>query len=1057
MPQMKRLSLIAATLMSLLVACSPVVPAPTTTPLPITPMFFPTDTPTPVPTPIYLNLIWNFHQPLYATDRQTGLVTSPWVRINATRFYYNTARLLQRYPGIHSVVNLSSLLTKQLADIQSGARDTHWEISTRSSDSLSDSDRQFMLTYFFDNSGPSISRTSPRYLELLRKRGADDASSIETAITSFTQQDMLDLQVWFNLATFSSAALSSPPLLDLVQKDRDFTEEDKQTVLETILAELHDIVPLYGQLQKSAQVELTTSPYAEPILPLLLDTDIATASGSGKDAGQNPKFGSTVDVDEQLKRSATAYGQNFGQPPRGMMLPDGAIAQNTVQPLVSAGIEWTATGQNVLSKTDRAGTLSADALHRPYAIPAEEGKQLMVVFNNTSLSDRFLTYASMTPTAAADNFVSGIHDIKAELVKEKATGPHLVTVVLEGESVLQQFDDSGQAFMETFYKRLSEAADQYDIQTVTPSDYIKQFANTRKLNQIAAGTWGAAPTPDLNAWIGTAEQNAVWANLALSREFLNDYLIGLKTTDKSALARAYDALLLAEGSAWLQPRTRREGAESTFDDKTYRELLGQVYIAVGVPLPDYLQMPMQPPSVFTSTVTTFTAISPTIDGSDSAGEWDGASIIQVGKTVAEGSQVIQKLYFGANTENLFFRLDATTDWSLVAASVDAEQPMRVGIYLAKPDTYAYSDFTRLGGDGELRTALGMSATHLLEWTLDGDGRSFTALYPANNAHGWAGTASVLAPGAATGRILEMSAPRNTLGGLTDLSTLNLVVFVSRGKQLISAYPINGLAQVTIPSTGKAVTNQGDILATFNDPVRDDFGPGAYTYPLNPVFEPGSFDIKRMTISVKDKNIVFMIELNGPINNVWNSPVGLSIQTFDIYIDKDPGKSTGERMLLDGRNAALSKGNGWEYAIWVEGWDQQISSLDSKGKSVRKSDAQITVAVDPVGIATVSVPLSELGDGNPDSWGYALTVLGQEAFPSTGVLRVRDVDQNGSEWHFGGASDDPRHSRIIDYLDPADSAPKRANDLGHYPPSEEKDVTKWTADDYGTIPLITISK
>ncbi|NIV29514.1 MAG: hypothetical protein GWN58_08380, partial [Anaerolineae bacterium] len=51
---------------------------------------------------------------------------------------------------------------------------------------------------------------------------------------------------------------------------------------------------------------------------------------------------------------------------------------------------------------------------------------------------------------------------------------------------------------------------------------------------------------------------------------------------------------------------------------------------------------------------------------------------------------------------------------------------------------------------------------------------------------------------------------------------------------------------------------------------------------------------------------------------WGSPNGLSIQTFDIYIDQD-GPGSGARLMLPGRNAALSPEFGWDYAIWVEGW------------------------------------------------------------------------------------------------------------------------------------------
>ncbi len=1062
---MKRLLLVAATLLSLLAACSPLGSTPARTPLPITPMFFPTDTPTPVPTPIYLNIIWSFHQPLYSTDTQTNLVTLPWVRISATRYYNSAAALLQKYPKVHAAVNISPLLHQQLDDITTGTRDIYWELSTRPANSLSDEDRQFILAHFLDDANPDSIKSSQRYQELLTKRGGSGDAIVRAAGASFTEQEIRDLQVWFNLSTFNPSLLATPQLTALVAKDRDYTEDDKQVVLEAMLATIRAIDPLYAQLQESGQVELTTSPYAEPIVPLLLDTNSASA-GDSKIQLPDPPFSVAQDVAEQLKRATDMYQSRYGRPARGMLLPGGAIAQNSVQPLSSAGIQWTVTGQDVLVETlkransisSSSGPLNAESLNRPYALTSDDGKRLNVLFSHTDLSDHLLTYATTDAQSAAEDFINRIHEIKAQLATEKATGPHLITVVIDGDRTLPVFSDDGQGFVDALYQRLSAAADSYDIQTITPTEFINRFPGPRDLKTITAGAWGDRDRTDLGAWIGTAETNAIWSNLVRARAFLNDYLTGLKTTDKAALARAYDAMLLAEGSDWLQSRSESARPDAAYFDQAFRNLLGQVYADVGVPLPDYLQVPIQPATVITGDLATPKAITPTIDGVVTDGEWNGAGVISApDASSSPGSGVISALYYGANGDNLFFRVDARDDWSAIAASVDSLQPMRVGIYISKPDSSAFSEFTRLGGDGEIRVALGMSATHLLEWTLDPDGTSATALYSANSGHGWAGTATLFTPGALVGKVLELATPRKALGSLTDLSKLNLVVIVTRGGQLISAYPVKGLAQMTIPPGSTVNATTGKIIAEFNDPTGDDFGPGAYTYPENAVFAPGSFDLKHVTISINDKNLVFKIDLNGPINNVWNSPIGLSIQTFDIYIDKDPGKGTGARKLLDGRNAALAKNNGWDYAIWVEGWEQQLYAADARGNVSSRNNPQITVLIDPAGTATIAAPLAAFGEGNPESWGYAIAILGQEAFPSPGVLRVRDVDPTATEWHFGGAPNDVNHTRIIDFLEPADSTANRDNSLGHYRASQETDITKLTADDYGTIPVVTIRK
>ncbi|HEY3290508.1 MAG TPA: glucodextranase DOMON-like domain-containing protein, partial [Anaerolineae bacterium] len=661
-----------------------------------------------------------------------------------------------------------------------------------------------------------------------------------------------------------------------------------------------------------------------------------------------------------------------------------------------------------------------------------------------------------------DNFVSAVQAVRQQLKADKAPGPHLVTVVLDGEQLLGRFADNGQTFLNTLYKRLSELADQYEVQTITPSEYLTRFPGGRELTSKVGHQTDSPLRSDMSAWIGATATNNVWSNLGRARKFLNDYLTGVKSTDKAALNRAYDSLLLAESSDWLRSDADRNAStiltspDTAYYDRTFRELLGSVYTSVGAPIPEYLQLRIQPPATITGDHPMPDVITPTIDGLATDGEWNGASVILASNAPGtNGGNVISRLYMGANADNLFFRIDARDDWIALAAGVDSPQTMRVGVYIAKADATASADFTRLGGDGEVRVALGASASHLLEWTLDPDGSMATVLYSANASHGWAGTATLFTSGAAAGHVLEMSAPRKALGGVADLSKLTLVVIVTRGGQLMGTFPANGIAQMTVPATKAIGISTSKVIGDFDDPVGDDNGTGKYTYPSNAVFEPGTFDLKHVSISISNKNLLFKITLNGPINNVWNSLLGLSLQTFDIYIDKDPGKGTGARRLLAGRNATLAKGNGWEYALWVEGWQQQLFNADARGKVNSIDNAHITVEVDPAGCATIAVPLEALGNGSPEAWGYAIAVLGQEAFPTDGVLRVRDVDPTASEWHFGGSADDTNHTRIIDFLNGA--ASNGDNSLSHYTPSTETDLSKLPDDAFGSIPLVTIGK
>ena len=87
-----------------------------------------------------------------------------------------------------------------------------------------------------------------------------------------------------------------------------------------------------------------------------------------------------------------------------------------------------------------------------------------------------------------------------------------------------------------------------------------------------------------------------------------------------------------------------------------------------------------------------------------------------------------------------------------------------------------------------------------------------------------------------------------------------------------------------------------VFLDITDPVGDDHGPGTYTYPSDAVFTQGSYDIERFTVGTENDQLVLAFDMVAPIQNPWGSPRNFSIQTFDIYIDTDPGSDNGETVV-----------------------------------------------------------------------------------------------------------------------------------------------------------------
>lgn len=293
----------------------------------------------------------------------------------------------------------------------------------------------------------------------------------------------------------------------------------------------------------------------------------------------------------------------------------------------------------------------------------------------------------------------------------------------------------------------------------------------------------------------------------------------------------------------------------------------------------------------------------------------------------------------------------------------------------------------------------------------------------------------------------MAIPLTALGELAAGDDIRMVAVVQPANQVL---PLTGPAQIVLPDLGLSTP----VFETI-DPVGDDHGPGSYTYPTDTVFSAGNFDIEKFSVSVDPANLIFTFKMVGDIPNSWNSGNNLSLQTFDVYIDKDPGQGSGNRLLLPGRNAALQQGDGWEYAVWAEGWTPGVFAPDPATGEPKQLNMSYKVIVDPAAkTVTLRVPLETLGEGDPTTWGYAALVASQDGYPSTGVWRIRDIQANAAQWKFGGATEDVNHTRIIDLVWPGDGSPTQEEMLGTYTSSSES-IDSLTADDFPQIMLMRV--
>src|SRR3989441_6159495 len=301
------------------------------------------------------------HQPYYKDDL-TNIFLLPWVRLRCAKDYYKMPALLDDYPAIKQTFNLVPALVAQVQDYVDGAfQDVYLDLARRPVSALTGDERAFIARWMTESSQIRRVRQYPRYLELVRKReeawsrGAGDGMA-----TLFSDAELRDLLVWFNLSWIGPEAMGTDPeVAELVRKGRLFSDADVEPVLRVQFELLRKVLPKYRELQERGQAELITSPYYHPILPLIADLGIARVARPDL---KIPRaiFRHADDAAEQLRLGIEAHRRHFGRRPRGVWPPEAEISADAVRLAADHRLEWMLSDEGVLSRS-LASPLSRDA------------------------------------------------------------------------------------------------------------------------------------------------------------------------------------------------------------------------------------------------------------------------------------------------------------------------------------------------------------------------------------------------------------------------------------------------------------------------------------------------------------------------------------------------------------------------------------------------------------------------------------------------------------------------------------------------------------------------
>lgn len=580
-----------------------------------------------------LCFLWHMHQPFYK-DLWTGEYKLPWTRLHALKDYAGMVRILQDFPTIRQTFNLVPSMIAQIQDYAHGSTsDPFLQVAVTPAEDLTEAQRNFMLRYLFQANVPNIIQRFPRYAELYETRGR-------------SMRDLRDLQVLSQLAWFDEDQRAhDPELIELMRKGYDYSLEDQALMARKQQEALRRVLPTYREFASTGQIEISTTPFYHPILPLIADSDIAAVSHPG--ITLPPRFQYPEDAREQLCRARHYIADELGVMPAGLWPSEGSVSDEALGLAADCGFKWAGTDNGVLART-----LNQDAgpelTYQAY-VWHQHGREMRMLFRDHWLSDLIgFTYQHMSASDAAEHFLAQIRNN----VSHGGARDALVPIILDGENAWEWYHQNGRPFLRELYRRIFESP---DLEALTVSQALQKF-EARPLGGIFPGSWINA---NFDVWIGAEEDNLAWKLLLDARQAYDQ----ARDVADNMRRLAREELLIAEGSDWCWWYGPEHASENRPEfDQLYRDHLANVYRALGQKPPEALSYPIlkdQPGEVREPPLNPIHAV---VDGEvTSYFEWLGAGRYRPDRrsgAMHGDAPPVREIFYGKNSENLFVRLDA---------------------------------------------------------------------------------------------------------------------------------------------------------------------------------------------------------------------------------------------------------------------------------------------------------------------------------------------------------------------------------------------------------------
>ncbi len=528
------------------------------------------------------------HQPEYR-DLPSGEYRLPWTYLHAIKDYVDMAAHIEATPGARAVVNFGPVLLEQIDDyanrvggfLREGTPIPDGLLSALVAERFDpepDARRALVAAAQRANEQRLIARFSP-YRDLCELAHFVEARSWE--VSYLNDQFLADLLVWYHLAWLGETVRRSDLRVKrLMEKGHRFSLEDRRTLLGVIGELLASVIPRYRALHYGKQIELSLSPYAHPIVPLLLDLGSARES---MPTAELPESAPYPDGQESARwhiaTGIETFERYFGFVPKGCWPSEGGLSEATLALLGEYGFEWAATGESVLRNSVNAEGAQFD-LSVPHRLFRIADGATRCVFRSDELSDDIgFNFAHWHADDAAGHLV---HRLEAILDSCRAPAERVVSIILDGENAWEFYPENGYHFLSALYNQI---LDNPRLELTTFSECIEARLPERRLSGLVAGSWVYGT---FSTWIGEAHKNRGWAMLIDAKRAF-DRALREQRLSAETLVLARRQLMVCEGSDWFWWLGDVNPAHSVNQfDRLFRAHLANLYALLGDSPPQYL-------------------------------------------------------------------------------------------------------------------------------------------------------------------------------------------------------------------------------------------------------------------------------------------------------------------------------------------------------------------------------------------------------------------------------------------------------------------------------------